>query len=147
VLPDSASPIGISRGTPRRTAGYHRVRALEPGNWFRSVSPTEYIKLYSEILDRLDPLEIFDRLISYGDNPVMLCWECPAACAAGKVWCHRHLAAQWLEDRLDIKVPEVGHPNLDRFAFLRQQGIAAPDYRHRRSAAITSDNTNSYRLA
>ncbi len=37
--------------------------------------------------------------------------------------CHRHIVAQWLEDSLGIAVPEVGHPNLDRFACLRLQGI------------------------
>jgi hypothetical protein len=142
-LPPLASPIGISRGTPRRTTGYHRIRALEPGNWFRSVSPARYIELYGEVLDRLDPREIYDRLMGFGDFPVLLCWESPADCHAGKAWCHRHLAAQWLEDRLDIQVHEVGHPNLDRFAFLRQRGIAAPDYRHNRSAAIASDNPPS----
>jgi hypothetical protein len=143
VLPHSASPVGISRGTPRPIAGYQRIRALEPGNWFRSVSPARYIELYGEILDRLDPREIYDRLMGYGDYPVLLCWESAAECHAGKAWCHRHLAAQWLEDRLDIQVQEVGHPNLDRFAFLRQQGIVAPNYRYSRSTGITSDNTNS----
>jgi Phage integrase family len=29
---------------------------------------------------------------------------------AGICYCHRHLAAQWLEDSLGIKVEEVGHP-------------------------------------
>src|ERR1700724_3330527 len=31
-LPDLATPIGISRGTPRRVVGYRRLRALEPGD-------------------------------------------------------------------------------------------------------------------
>jgi hypothetical protein len=143
VLPHSASPVSVSRGVPRRIAGYHRVRALEPGNWFRSVSPARYLELYREILDRLDPREVYDRLRSFGDYPVLLCWESSADCHAGKAWCHRHLAAQWLEDRLDIQVQEIGHPNLDRFAFLRQQGIGAPSYRYSRSPAITSDNKDS----
>jgi hypothetical protein len=54
-LPDSATPIGISRGTPRRIAGYRRIRALEPGEWFRSVAPAQYLKLYSEILTSSAP--------------------------------------------------------------------------------------------
>jgi hypothetical protein len=80
ALPHLALPIGISRGTPSRIAGYHRVRALEPGNWFRSVSAARYIELDREILDRLDPAEIYDRLIAFGDNPVMLCWESASDC-------------------------------------------------------------------
>ena len=50
----------------------------------------------------------------------MLCWEAAHDCHAGSKWCHRHLAAQWLEDRLGIEVQEVGFPNLDRFAYLRK---------------------------
>jgi hypothetical protein len=69
-LRDPADPIGISRGTPRRVSGYRRLRVLEPGNWFRSVSPARFLDLYSEILQRLDPAEIYDRLVAFGDHPV-----------------------------------------------------------------------------
>ncbi len=127
------TPIGISRGTPRGTVGYRRLRALEPGDWFRSVTPARYLELYSEILDRLEPAEIYDRLIAFSDNPVLLCWETASDCHLGRTFCHRHLVAQWLEDRLDIDVPEVGHITLDRFAFLRAHGIEAPDYRTSRT--------------
>lgn len=133
ALPDSATPIGISRGTPRGSVGYRRLRALEPGDWFRSVTPARYLELYSEILDRLEPAEIYDRLIAFSDNPVLLCWETASDCHLGRTFCHRHLVAQWLEDRLDIDVPEVGHITLDRFAFLRAHGIEAPDYRTSRT--------------
>lgn len=143
-LPLQASLIGISRGTPRRIAGYRRIRALEPGNWFRSVSLARYIDLYSEILAQLDPAEIYDRLISFGDRPVMLCWETASDCHSGKTFCHRHLVAQWLEDCLGIQVEEVGHPNLDRFAFLRAQGIEPPNCRTSTSdRLIASDNALS----
>ncbi len=57
-LPKGAVPVGISRGTPRRRGGYRRLRALEPGNWFRSAPPARYTELYRDILDRLDPAEI-----------------------------------------------------------------------------------------
>jgi hypothetical protein len=146
VLPHTAAPIGISRSAPRRISGYRRLRALEPGEWFRSVAPARYLDLYREILNRLDPAEIYDRLISFGEHPVMLCWETGTACHSGETFCHRHLVAQWLEDRLGVEVLEVGYPDLDRFAFLRQQGVAAPDYRHRDFAAITSDNKDSRNL-
>lgn len=75
ILPTGAVRVGISRGTPRRGGGYRRVRALEPGPWFRTVTPARYLDLYREILDRLDPAEIHDQLLSYGDCPVLLCWE------------------------------------------------------------------------
>jgi hypothetical protein len=55
ALLNTATPIAISRSTPRRVAGYRRPRELEPGEWFRSVAPARYLELYCEILDRLDP--------------------------------------------------------------------------------------------
>lgn len=127
-LPPGATPVSVSRGVPRGKAGYHRLRELEPGPWFKAVSPDEYLVRYGKILDRLDPDAIRDNLLRYGNLPVMLCWENAHECHSGKVWCHRHLAAQWLEDRLGIEVQEVGFPNLDRFAYLRQFDIPTPRY-------------------
>lgn len=134
-LPADAVPVGISRGTPRLTSGFHRLRALEPGPWFRTVSPARYLELYREILDRLNPAAVHDQLLSVGPIAVMLCWESASDCHAGKACCHRHLAAQWLEDRLGIEVREACYPKLDRFAFLRRHGISAPDYRDRTPAS------------
>jgi hypothetical protein len=128
-LPAGVAPVGISRGVPRGKSGYQRLRELEPGPWFKSVAPERYLTLYGQILDRLDPGAIRDRLLGYGDNPVMLCWEPAHECHDGSKWCHRHLAAQWLEDRLCIEVPEIGFPKFDRFAYLRKLGIPIPSYR------------------
>jgi hypothetical protein len=130
-LPARSTPVGISRGVPRGKSGYQRLRGLEPGPWFKSVTPERYLALYGQILARLDPGEVRDRLLGFGDIPVMLCWEKAHDCDAGKVWCHRHLAAQWLEDCLGIEVQEVGYRNLDRFTYLRNFGIPAPSYRQR----------------
>jgi hypothetical protein len=140
-LPAKATPVGISRGVPRRKADYQRLRMLEPGPWFKSVSQERYLALYNEILARLDPNQIRDRLFGFGETPVMLCWEAAQDCDAGKVWCHRHLAGQWLEDRLGIEVQEVGFPSLDRFAYLRNLGIPAPSYRQR--AALEGEKIGS----
>jgi len=38
----------------------------------------------------------------------MLCWEAAHDCQIGGKWCHRHLTAQWLEDRFGMEVHEVG---------------------------------------
>jgi hypothetical protein len=130
-LPAKAAPVGISRGIPQGKVGYQRLRELEPGPWFKSVAPDQYLALYGEILADLNPGEVCARLLGFGDTPVMLCWEKPHDCDTGKVWCHRHLAAQWLEDRLGVEVQEVGFPNLDRFAYLRNLKIPAPSYKQR----------------
>lgn len=129
-LPVGAVAVGVSRGVPRGKAGYHRLRELEPGPWFKSVSPEQYLARYRQILDRLDPEAIRDQLLALGDLPVMLCWEAAHDCHSGSKWCHRHLAAQWLEDCIGINVNEVGFPDLDRFAHLRTIGITAPSYRN-----------------
>ena len=141
-LPAGATLVGTSRGVPRGMTSYKPLRALEPGLWFKSVSPTEYLTRYRQILDRLDPEAIRDQLFAFGDTPVMLCFEKAADCQCGKTWCHRHLVAQWLEDSLGIEVLEVGHPNLDRFAYLRNLSIPAPSFKtaSRSSAKIGSDN-------
>ena len=53
TLPVDAVPVGMSRGVPRWREGYRRLRELEPGPWFRSVPPAEYLVRYRDILDRL----------------------------------------------------------------------------------------------
>ncbi len=135
-LPPKADLIGISRGVPRYQTGYRRLRDLEPGPWFKSVTPRRYLELYGEILAHLDPGDVYERIFRMGDLPVILCWEAACDCHGGRKWCHRHLVAQWLEDHLGIEVPEVGHPRLDRFAFLRALGIPAPNYRQRPRTAV-----------
>jgi hypothetical protein len=130
-LPPGFTAVGISRGTPRRRSGYRRLRELEPGPWFKSVPAETYLHRYAEILARLDPAAIRDRLLAFGGTPVMLCFERACDIQAGRCYCHRHLAAQWLEDTLAIVVPELDHPELDRFAHLRALGLETPRYGRR----------------
>jgi hypothetical protein len=127
-LSDAFVRVGVSRGVPRRFAGFRRMRDLEPGPWFRSVGPARFLELYADILARLDPREVRDLLFRLGERPVLLCWESAVDCHLGRSWCHRHIIAQWLEDRLGIVVPEVGHPNLDRFRVLRELGLPSPTF-------------------
>lgn len=102
---------------PRGKNGYRLLRELEPGPWFKSAPPERYLMLYGQILNRFDPNVIRDWLLGYGAIPIMLCWEAAHDYHIGSKWCHRHIVAQWLEDRLGIEVQEVGYPSLDRFAF------------------------------
>jgi hypothetical protein len=127
-LPPDATAVGISRGTPRGRSAFHRLRDLELGPWFRAVSPTSCLKRYGEILNRLDASEIRERLLEYGPMPVMLCFEHAMDIQAGRCFCHRHLVAQWLEDQLGIEVPELDHPQLDRFTYLRTVSTAPRRY-------------------
>jgi hypothetical protein len=55
-------------------------------------------RYFEEILLPLNPQEVLDDLGRYS---VLLCWESPDK------FCHRRIVAKWLEDSLNIKVPEL----------------------------------------
>jgi hypothetical protein len=137
-LPDTHQKVGVSRGQPRglKAGTYRGYRRLAPGAWFKSVTPDRYLELYNDVLRALDPKEVAADLIELGNGkiPTMLCFESARDIQAGDKWCHRHLAAKWLEDQLGIEIEEVGVPNLDRFALLRKNNIAEPSYKGKQFA-------------
>lgn len=101
--------ISISRSPPRSASpGYRTFKPLAPGPWFNSVSQAQYRKLYAAQLSALDPQAVWDKLhaLTDGVEPVLLCWEHPDDIAAGRSFCHRHMAAQWLAERLGHQVDE-----------------------------------------
>ena len=53
---------------------------------------------YKEILNNLDPKEVYDYL---GEDAVLICYESP------EKFCHRHLVADWLSKSLNINVEEI----------------------------------------
>jgi hypothetical protein len=144
-LPSTHVRVGISRGTPRgQAAGYKQYRVLCPEPWFNSVRPDEYLRRYNEeILGKLLPSTVATELTRFGEGrvPTLLCYESASDIQCGAKWCHRHIVAQWLEDHLGIEVPEVDHPNLDRFRFLREHSYEPPNYR------TASDLTASVTMA
>lgn len=132
-LPTGHVRVGISRGVPRgMTAGYRMFRRLAPGDWFKSVPTEDYLRRYDrEVLSVLDPEKVAAELCALvpDHTPVLCCFESAELINAGVHFCHRHLVAQWLEDKLELTVEEVGFPKLDRFAALRRDYIAAPCYK------------------
>jgi hypothetical protein len=59
-----------------------------------------YTQAYkAKVLDLLDPREVLYEQI--GVTATILCWELPG------LFCHRRLFAQWIEDRLEITIPEL----------------------------------------
>ena len=71
---------------------------------------------YNQVLKNLDPYKILKDL----DNCIMLCYE------KENEFCHRHLVAFWLEEKLNIQINEVKVLDdgrllkLERPAYLRQ---------------------------
>jgi hypothetical protein len=62
----------------------------------------EYTRIYNAQLAELSAQKVYNDLIALaGPDAVLLCFEDP-----GK-FCHRRLVAKWLEDNLEIEVPEL----------------------------------------
>lgn len=110
--------ICISRTQPRwNKIRYPEYKLLAPGKWYRTAEVEDYIPLYNdEILGQLDAQQVHDDLYRIAHEharalgvpekeissvrPILLCYEKPSD------FCHRRLAANWLESALDIDVPE-----------------------------------------
>jgi hypothetical protein len=89
--------VAISQGVPK---GYDGPRYLPLAPSWALVKEKDhrvYVRKYVEQLSRLDPEKVFRDL---GEDAILLCWEKPGA------FCHRQLAAEWLEKALGISVPE-----------------------------------------
>ncbi len=140
-LPDGHVRIGVSRGTPRgMKAGYKLYRSLNPGSWFRDVTPTRYVELFNaEILAKLDPVDVAEKLykLAGGRIAVMVCYESAPSIHRGEQFCHRHMVAAWLEAHTGLKVEEVGHPDLRRFEMFRLAGWLMPHYGVNSPASVT----------
>ncbi len=108
--------ICISRSKPRYTK-YPMYKALAPGPWFRTATIEEYVPLYQQILRQLNPRKVWDELHQLAQKqavelaglaeaeaarvePILLCYELPGE------FCHRRLAAEWLEAELGVAIPE-----------------------------------------
>jgi hypothetical protein len=50
-----------------------------------------------------------------GPDAILLCWE------SFNVRCHRRLVAEWLEEKVGIVVPEVGHERAESIPFSEQR--------------------------
>lgn len=91
-------PVGLKWRVPN-------CRALNPTLHILQMKtrPAEYEKAYGELLGKLDAKEILNSisLMSQDKDCVLLCYEKPGA------FCHRHLVAKWLTEKLGIEVEEV----------------------------------------
>lgn len=72
-----------------------------------------YISFYRRQLDWLNPETIKEKLYSLtgGEEPILMCW------CGHNDFCHRHLAAEWIEETMGIKVSEFSKKK-----FVRENG-------------------------
>ena len=93
------------------TSRWYRVQRylplVPPWAWVKAsresrMSASEFYGRYRLQLQGLDPHQVVEDLERLVDGPeiVMLCWEAPGE------YCHRRIAATWLESELGIVVPE-----------------------------------------
>jgi len=94
--------VSIARWAPKGFKHVRHYRKLIPWKEMVGLTEDDFRYHYQEgILDFLDPQKVFEEL---GSDAILLCWEKP-----GK-FCHRRLVAEWLEEALEIEVPEHEAP-------------------------------------
>jgi hypothetical protein len=92
--------VAISQGTPKWFKGEKYPKLAPSWNLVHETDETKYRSRYqNEVLAKLNPVHVADDL----EGKILLCWEKPGE------FCHRRLAAEWLEKNLLIQVPELGY--------------------------------------
>ncbi len=72
---------------------WEMINGIRNGGW----SEYDYTAAYLEKLEDLDPFQVVDDL---EDGSIMLCYEVPSD------FCHRHIAAEWIQQETGIIVRE-----------------------------------------
>lgn len=103
--------VAISVGVPGWYKG-KRFNALAPtwemvkGYNSGKLTQRQYTIRYNKILKSHDAKSIVKLLPS---GSILLCWEAPGD------FCHRRLAAKWIEKETGIVVPELSDKKLEEF--------------------------------
>jgi hypothetical protein len=99
--------ISIARWPPRWWGSRARYIALAPSIDLLKRSKAgfpwaAYVEEYKrDVLGKLDPARVYAELTSLYSDPILMCWEVPGED------CHRLLVADWLENALKVKIPEL----------------------------------------
>jgi hypothetical protein len=111
--PSMGVPVGITVGKPKFPLRY-RIAAVIPelaphGDLFAINDRDEFTRRYRARLDQVGIQALmarFEQIASSAedDRLVLLCFE--DLTRPGE-WCHRRIAAEWLEEHAGIDVPEV----------------------------------------
>jgi hypothetical protein len=101
--------VAISNGT----RGYEPIRKYQPlvppwslvkDSRAGVIDTQAFNREYLRQLSKLDPRRVELELVDGKPDVILLCWEAPGE------YCHRRLAAHWLEKALRISVPELVTP-------------------------------------
>lgn len=99
---DDPNAVAICLRVPDWYKGRRYLRlAPSMGNFLQYKRDGDWKKFAAryrrETLSKLDPNKVYADL---GSQAILLCWELPHDP------CHRRLVAEWLQNALDIQVPE-----------------------------------------
>ncbi|MBI4165212.1 MAG: DUF488 family protein [Acidobacteria bacterium] len=103
--------VAISRGVPRFYKGRRYLALAPPSRLLKAKDPELFNGEYRKQLADLDARQVAEDL---GPNAILLCWE------SFNVRCHRRLVAEWLEEKLGIVVPELGHERSESIPYISQ---------------------------
>ena len=111
----NANAVSISMGKPAWYRG-RSFSALAPLGYMMKMKSMEFADAYrSRVLNNLNAEEVFRML---GNDAVLLCFE------PFNVQCHRRLVAEWLEEKLGIEVPELGHARSESLLYFEMPATA-----------------------
>lgn len=82
------------------TPSWEMINGIKHGNW----SERDYVEAYLYLLNhtrRLDPFDVVDDLV---DGSILLCYE------VSSDFCHRHIAAEWIQQHTGTIVTEWREP-------------------------------------
>lgn len=101
--------VSIARVTPSWYIG-KEYKKLAPKHWILmkykkgEINEEQYVKLYYEhTLSKLNAQDVYNELKALvgSDDIVLLCYE------KSDKFCHRHIAAKWFKENLDIDILEL----------------------------------------
>ena len=103
--------VAISQGVPRFDKVKRYLPLAPPRALLNAKDPVLFDREYRKQLEALDARQVTEEL---GPKAILLCWE------SFNVRCHRRLVAEWLEEKLGIVVPELGHERAESLPFNEQ---------------------------
>lgn len=95
-------PVSISLSARYFTGDLYRP--LNPERVFMNDADDIYTPKFNAILAKLDVHKVVEdlKILSKGKDIILLCHE------GENDFCHRHLVAKWMEEKLNIEVKELG---------------------------------------
>ena len=113
---DRRNIVSIAISNPKWLYVAHNYQPLQPSyNLLRSfrankITEQQYVQQYVAQLDKLNPQQVLDDLLSFTPTPI-LCCHCST-----QHFCHRHIFADWLYSKLNVKLSEYRVGNVTRLS-------------------------------